>query len=107
MLVIGDPLLGMCSPIRIGKIPGPIASPSKRQTTVSLSSAEAEYRSMVEAGKGIMWIRQLLQELGAGPTYSIACGQPECDCNGRESSAASKGEAHRDPYAPHQVACLT
>jgi hypothetical protein len=62
---------------------------------------------MVEAGNEIMWIRQLLQELGAGPTVSIACGQPECYCHGRESSAASKGGAHWDPYAPHQVACLT
>lgn len=53
MLVIGDPLPGMCSPIGMGEIPGPVASPSKRQTTVSLSPAGVEYRSMVGAGEGV------------------------------------------------------
>nr|AOG75317.1 RNaseH [Mirabilis jalapa]AOW44034.1 RNaseH [Mirabilis jalapa]AOW44038.1 RNaseH [Mirabilis jalapa] len=36
---------------------------SKRQTTVSRSSAEAEYRAMASAVAEVIWLRQLLQEL--------------------------------------------
>ena len=37
---------------------------SKKQTTVALSSAEAEYGAAGEAVKFILWLRQLLMELG-------------------------------------------
>lgn len=41
---------------------------SKRQTTVSRSSAEAEYRAVANAVAETCWLRQLLHELHAPPT---------------------------------------
>ena len=37
---------------------------SKKQNIVSRSSAEAEYRSMVQTACEIMWLRSLISELG-------------------------------------------
>jgi transposase InsO family protein len=47
---------------------GPVSWRSKRQTTVSLSTTEAEYVAGVDAGKEIVWMRNLLQELEYGLT---------------------------------------
>lgn len=43
---------------------GCFAWSSKKQTSVSLSTAEAEYISAVHAAKSIAWLRILLKELG-------------------------------------------
>jgi hypothetical protein len=43
---------------------------SKRQQTVSRSSAEAEYRAVANAVAEISWLRQLLQELHFYPQRS-------------------------------------
>uniref|UniRef100_A0A453EVF2 Copia protein n=1 Tax=Aegilops tauschii subsp. strangulata TaxID=200361 RepID=A0A453EVF2_AEGTS len=43
--------------------PSLISWPSKREPTVSRSSAEAEYRAMANAVTECSWIRQLLQKL--------------------------------------------
>lgn len=43
---------------------GPICWSSKRQATVALSTAEAEYMAMYQAIREATWIRQLLTELG-------------------------------------------
>jgi hypothetical protein len=45
---------------------GPVSWKSKLQSTVSLSTTEAEYIAGVEAGKEIKWVRSLLGELGHG-----------------------------------------
>lgn len=42
----------------------PLSWKSKKQTIVSKSSAEAEYRAMAAAASEITWIVKLLQELG-------------------------------------------
>ncbi|XP_066358394.1 uncharacterized mitochondrial protein AtMg00810-like [Miscanthus floridulus] len=48
---------------------------SKRQPTVSRSSAEAEYRTVANAAAECIWLRQLLGELGCGISKAtIACG---------------------------------
>jgi Reverse transcriptase (RNA-dependent DNA polymerase) len=40
---------------------------SKKQNTVALSSAEAEYRGIRIGVQELMWLRKLLEELGYGP----------------------------------------
>eukprot|EP00253_Pinus_taeda_P027865 PITA_27865 len=43
---------------------GPITWACKKQGTISLSSAEAEYRGAVEASKEALWLRQILSKFG-------------------------------------------
>ena len=43
---------------------GPIVYSSKRHTLVGLSSAEDEYMTLTHAYKWVMWLRNLLQEMG-------------------------------------------
>ncbi|GMF54557.1 unnamed protein product [Phytophthora fragariaefolia] len=50
---------------------GPVVYKSKRQATVALSSAEAEYMAMVMTTQEVVWLRFLLGEMGIkvnGPT---------------------------------------
>lgn len=42
----------------------PVSWKSKKQTTVSRSSAEAEYRAMASAAAEVTWVVRLLEELG-------------------------------------------
>ena len=49
-------------PLLLGQYP--ISWKSKRQTTVSKSSSEAEYRAMSSAASEITWVVHLLEELG-------------------------------------------
>jgi len=58
----------------------------KKQSTVSLSSAEAEYRAMAKTTCEVIWIRGLLSDLGlqvSGPTYLF------CDNNAALKLAAN------------------
>ena len=43
---------------------GPITWSCKKQSAISLSSVEAEYRGAVEASKEAMWLLQILSEFG-------------------------------------------
>eukprot|EP00253_Pinus_taeda_P015203 PITA_15203 len=43
---------------------GPITWACKKQSVISLSSAEAEYHGAVEASKDALWLRQILLEFG-------------------------------------------
>lgn len=47
---------------------GPVIYRSKRQSTVALSSAEAEYMALALATQEVVWLRFLLGELGLQPT---------------------------------------
>lgn len=42
----------------------PISWKTRKQDTISLSSAEAEYRAMIEVTKELKWLKELLQDLG-------------------------------------------
>jgi hypothetical protein len=42
---------------------GPISWRSKKQPVVSLSTTEAEYKAVVEAGQELMWLRTILSDL--------------------------------------------
>jgi len=44
---------------------GAVSWTSKKQTSIALSTTEAEYMSMTQAAKEIIWFRVLLKELGA------------------------------------------
>ena len=46
----------------------PISWRSKKQTTVALSTAEAEYMTLSYASQEAMWLRQLISELKFKPT---------------------------------------
>eukprot|EP00253_Pinus_taeda_P007210 PITA_07210 len=43
---------------------GPITWACKKQSAISLSSAEVEYRGVIEASKEALWLRQILSEFG-------------------------------------------
>ena len=43
---------------------GPITWSCKKQSAISLSSTEAEYRGAIEASKEAMWLRHILFEFG-------------------------------------------
>eukprot|EP00253_Pinus_taeda_P004002 PITA_04002 len=43
---------------------GPITWACKKQSVISLSSVESEYRGLIEASKEALWLRQILLEFG-------------------------------------------
>ena len=43
---------------------GPVSWMSKKQSTVSLSSTESEYNAISETSREVVWLRQLLLEIG-------------------------------------------
>lgn len=42
----------------------PISWSSRKQTLVSLSTAECEYQSLSEIGREVTWLRNLIEQLG-------------------------------------------
>lgn len=65
---------------------------SKKQKTIALSSAEAEYMALVEAIKEIIWIKQLLSEMV--PLVNIVSTHLYCD--NQAAIAISKNDVHHD-----------
>ena len=49
----------------------PISWKTKKQHTVSLSSAEAEYRAMAYLTKELIWLKRILQPLGVNHNQSM------------------------------------
>ena len=50
---------------------GPIFWSSKKQAAIALSSAEAEYRGVVNACIRVVWLQRILSEFDLGSTLSI------------------------------------
>jgi hypothetical protein len=67
----------------------PIVWSSRRQATVSASTVEAEYIAITEAGREIMWLRELLETLG----YSQPITTLRCDNQGA-IALAKKPSSH-------------
>ena len=72
---------------------GPISWCSKRQTTVALSSTEAEYMALTLAAKEATWLRLLMTELGLmtidneSPTVNVLRGEGTIALKGDNQSA--------------------
>ena len=49
----------------------PCAWISRKQKTVALSTCEAEYRAMTDAGKEVVWFRKLMFEAGYEVDYAV------------------------------------
>jgi hypothetical protein len=47
---------------------GCVSWSSKKQTATALSTGEAEYYASTHAGREILWLRQLMSEIGFSPT---------------------------------------
>jgi hypothetical protein len=73
--------------VKIGT--GAVSWSSKLQTLVALSTTEAEHIAAVEAGKEIIWMRQLMGELG----YSIS-GPSLLRMDNQSAIAVSKNPEH-------------
>ncbi|KAG8475425.1 hypothetical protein CXB51_032251 [Gossypium anomalum] len=66
--------------------PNPIAWCSKKQAVVSRSSSEVEYRSLTNCVSELLWVRQLLEELGIQVSSSSVVW---CDNTSTVSMAAN------------------
>jgi hypothetical protein len=54
--------------LALGDEDAPIAAKSKKQTTIALSSAEAEIMALFECVKSVLFMRQLLEDMGMPQT---------------------------------------
>jgi hypothetical protein len=72
-----------------------VAWSSKRQNTVSRSSAEAEYRAVANAVAETCWLRQLLQELRRPPTSATIVF---CDNVSAQYLATNPVQHHRTKH---------
>ena len=59
-----------CFSVHMNSSSGSCITVSKKSKIIALSSTEAEYIGVFEASKIIIWMRQLLTELGHTPTTS-------------------------------------
>ncbi|MFN9111482.1 MAG: reverse transcriptase domain-containing protein, partial [Bacteroidota bacterium] len=67
---------------------GPLLARSKRQSTVALSTAEAELVALTDCAKEVQYFRNLLRELGLGP----AAPTPILDDNSAAVEIANGGD---------------
>ena len=62
-------LSGRCSSVTGFVLTGPVSWCAKKQSTIALSTAEAEYVALSRAVLEAIWLRHLLKDLGATPIY--------------------------------------
>ena len=76
---------------------GPVSWRSKKQETVALSSAEAEYIALSSAAQECMWMRRLTNFRAWEPTRGTnhhPGGQPVGDLNGQISPVPWESQTH-------------
>jgi len=75
---------------------------SRRQPTVSTSTAEAEYLAAAAATKEALWYRKLLADLGEART-TIAIGEDNQACLAMLTNPEGTGRAKHIDIAHHMV----
>ena len=78
----------------------PISWKAKRQSVVARSSAEAEYRSMALTVCEVMWLRQLLKDLG----INHSSGTPIC-CDNQAALAIAANPVHHEKTKHVDIDC--
>ena len=72
---------------------GPISWRSKKQTSVALSTAEAEYIALSSIIKEAMWLRQLMSELRNGLSQATIVYQDNQSASAMAQSTQFHGRA--------------
>ena len=111
ILTTGSQTLVTCSSIL--EAGAPISWSSKKQTLVTLSSTEAEYIALCEAGKEALWLSQILKDFNEHVTEPpviyednqscIKMLQSEKSCH-RTKHIATKYHFIRDLYKQNDIA---
>jgi hypothetical protein len=70
---------------------GPVSWTSRKQSTVALSSTEAEYLAMGEAVQELLWMQQLLKEIGFEASVE---GGTTLHCDNQSAITISSHEKH-------------
>lgn len=78
----------------------PISWKSKRQSVVARSSAEAEYRSMALTVCEVMWLKQLLKDLGLSNMKSVPLF-----CDNQAALAISANPVHHEKTKHVAIDC--
>ncbi|KAH1122317.1 hypothetical protein J1N35_005477 [Gossypium stocksii] len=69
--------------------PNPVAWCSKKQNVVSRSSSEAEYRSLANCVSELLWVKQLIAEIGLS-----ACSTPVIWCDNTSAVSIAENPTH-------------
>lgn len=77
---------------------GPVSWESKKQSSVTLSSCEAEYVALTSAAKELMFIKNILNELGLEEVYDRRAIKLLCDNEGAKSLAENNGYSPRTKH---------
>jgi hypothetical protein len=85
---------------------GPVTWAYKKQQAISLSSAKAEYRTMVNASQEALWLRQILSEFGFQQQHptSLWCDNQSAIKLAKDPVQHQRQQAHRATHALHQKA---
>jgi len=75
---------------------GPISWLSRRQKTVALSSTEAEYMALSDCSRQLIWIKQLLEEIGFKVPTPLLYGDNQGSIFWSENPVQEKRSKHID-----------
>ncbi len=81
----------------------PISWRSKKQTSVALSTAEAEYIALSSATQEAMWLRQLISELRSEPTEATVIYEDNQSAISMSKNAQFHGRAKHIDIRHHFI----